>query len=440
MSNIIKVKEERNVLAFVGEVYDIVANSTNFYLQFEFDEEWLEGSIFTAIFDFDGQKQYVELDENYKCQIPATNSCKILFCVTTEPTSNQKLSSTILSLNVEPSGDTNLEDSENYKTSRNALLQIIEDLKTGNNIQASFAKTAGTSETQVSLTGDENIAGVKNFTGKLQIDSVDVPSAMDVSNPNFIFNSNFTLNTRNTGTYTRSGADMYTVDCWGLFNANGKFQKAKKTLTGLDETGPVIFCQWIESSNTLLLGKTISVSALVNNVRYSKTIDLPSTFSEDLIFNIHEEEGFTFRVYVKKANMRVGVQFLASNGVSVTLGEVKLEISKFPTKYQPRTLAEENNLCQRYFQRIKFNALGYGLSGRILFFVPTPTAFSPYGTFTYGYVPKIKKDGQEIAYESLTINKVYPNGFELLTEDGGFEEDAVYMLMNGVLYLDGGYY
>ena len=37
MSNIINVKEERNVLSFVGEVFDIVANSSNFYLKFELD-------------------------------------------------------------------------------------------------------------------------------------------------------------------------------------------------------------------------------------------------------------------------------------------------------------------------------------------------------------------------------------------------------------------
>ena len=74
MSNIINVKEERNVLTFVGDVFDIVANSSNFYLSFDLDEEWLKCSIITVIFDFDGEKCCVELLEDRTCQIPQTNS------------------------------------------------------------------------------------------------------------------------------------------------------------------------------------------------------------------------------------------------------------------------------------------------------------------------------------------------------------------------------
>ena len=37
MSNIINVKEDRNVLSFEGEVFDLVANSTNFHLRFSFE-------------------------------------------------------------------------------------------------------------------------------------------------------------------------------------------------------------------------------------------------------------------------------------------------------------------------------------------------------------------------------------------------------------------
>ena len=128
MSNIINVKEERNILSFSGEVLKVVKNSTNFYLKFELDAEWELNTIVTAIFNFDGKNIYVELDENRMCQIPPTNSSRIWFCLTAEPDEVSKLSSTILSLDVEESGETDLSNVEEYRNTHSNMMGVVQNL------------------------------------------------------------------------------------------------------------------------------------------------------------------------------------------------------------------------------------------------------------------------------------------------------------------------
>lgn len=440
MSNIIKIKEERNILSFDCDNIDIVANSTNFYLQFTFDEEWLESSIFTVVFDFDGRKEYVELDEEYKCQIPPTCSSKIFFCVTTEPSANKKLSSTILSLNVEPSGDTDLTNTQTYQTAKSKLLKLIEDLETGDNIkanQANYATTSGSSETQVSLTGDEEISGVKNFTGTLQSNSEKVPNVMEICNPNYIDNSDFSFDERGNFYYVRQGVDIYTCDRWGLFNGDGTFYAESKTLTGTDENAPTILCQWVDNAIYILYGKTITVSATINGVRHSKTMEiLPyKSYDEDCIINIYETDDYAFRVYVTR--LKLGVQFLVNNNVSIVIREVKLELSDFATKYMPRTYIEERTAMQRYFQTVRVTTIGYGLnSTKIVFPISLPTKMAN-PTISVKTAPKIYKDGEKIEVSGYLAWQFPDNGIMLRVETTDVVVNGIYYLIGGVFYLDG---
>ena len=137
--------------------------------------------IITVIFNFDGRYEYVELDENRMCQIPPTNSSRIWFCITTEPDDVSRLSSTILSLDVEASGETNTEQVEAYQYAHASMLGLVQNLLTGNvnAKEAEFAVEAGVSRTQVSLTGDEEVAGEKNFLGTIKHNSNIVPDCKE---------------------------------------------------------------------------------------------------------------------------------------------------------------------------------------------------------------------------------------------------------------------
>lgn len=440
MSNIIKVKEERNVLSFASEVFKIVADSTNFYLQFEFDEQWSESSIFTVIFDFDGRKEYVELDSDLKCKIPPTSSEKILFCVTTEPSENEKYSSTILSLTVESSGETDLKNIEPYENSHDVLLGLIGNLKTGNGVVAEKARY---SETQVSQTGDETISGEKNFIGTLKSKSEIVPNISEVSNYNYIINGDLSINSRGNSAYTRSGTNIYAVDRWGIFTGNGKYRKNSRTFTGLNETGESIFCQWIEDADSLFYGQTITVSALIDGVRRYKTITLPVKAEMPTVYteNIYKTQDYTFRILFSKAFLSLGVQFIVGYNVSITINEVKVEKGSLLTRFEQRSTAEELVMCQRYWQKIYPYAMGYAYSAEKLYFhVPLPTSMRGTETFRIVQNPTILKDGETVSSDSFAIYQVYPNGLVLIANGSGYETNKLYYLVGGLIYIDGEMY
>lgn len=443
MSNIINVKEERNVLTFNGEVFDIVANSSNFHLSFELDEEWSNCSIITAIFDFDGRKCCVELDENKCCQIPPTSASKVLFCITAEPSSNSRLSSTILSLNVEPSVSGAVEDEVVYKQTHNNLLGLIEDLKNGNGVNAEYAKIAGTSQTQVSLTGDESIAGEKNFTNRITHNSVVVPNASEISNPNILLNGGFLVCLRSSTNFIREDTDIFCADHWQLMNGKGKFTKTINTLQCTDEVNPIIMSQWVEDYKILLLGKTVTASTVINGVTYTGTCTIPEKLSEDFIFNVCVTEEFAFRIFGRKSKTRIGVQFIVNPGVTVTLGNTKLEESSFPTKYIERSTAEENNLCQRFYQRLRINATGYAkTTSEIRFVAPTAVGMRNSGTLHITSSPILIKDGVRVTPISVAIVLIYGNcvEFKATFDEGTLVENGIYTLVDGVVYIDSEWY
>ena len=444
MSNIINVKEERNVLSFVGEVFSIVANSSNFHLKFELDSEWDLNKIITVIFNFDGRYEYVELDENRMCQIPPTNSSRIWFCITTEPDDVSRLSSTILSLDVEASGETNTEQVEAYQYAHASMLGLVQNLLTGNvnAKEAEFAVEAGVSRTQVSLTGDEEVAGEKNFLGTIKHNSNIVPDCKEISNPNLIINPDFKINQREKATTTRSGEDVYTADRWGLFYGNGKFQVSTHKLTGLDETQPTVFGQWVEGSEDFIYGETITISATINNVRYSKTITLPETYAEDYINNIYECDEFVFRIYVNKTQKILGVQFLVVNGAVIIINKVKLELSNFETKYVERSLAEEMMLCQRYYQKLHVYSTGQASSTeKIMFIVNIVNPLRMVLRYEFRTLPYIVKDGTKTQVpDSIVMNQLCKNGIMFVLTGSGYAQYEPYTLVGGILTAEGEYY
>lgn len=442
MSNIINVKEDRNILSFKGEVFDLVANSSNFYLKFELDEEWDQNKIITVIFNFDGRYTYVELDENRMCQIPPTKSSRIWFCITTEPDETSKLSSTLLSLDVLESGDTDTSEVEEYKYAHKNLMGIVQSLLDGKFEikEAEFAKVSARSETQVSLTGDEIISGEKNFIGELKQKENKVLDCSHVGAPNILYNGNFLINERGSSTYTRAGEDIYTADRWGMFYGNGSFNVSTHELTGLDEEQPVVFAQWIESTKEILYGERVTISATINEIRHSSTFDVPTTYQEDFIFNIFEGEGFCFRVLVRSNNL-MSVQFVVENGVTIKIDKVKLELSEFETRYVERPRAEELLMCQRYFQKLSVNTMGYAFNETTLFFlVNLTTTMRSYKSVVIKTKPNVVINGEKVACEEISLRQVIDNGILFKYTGSGFVKNNPYLFILGVIHVDGDIY
>ena len=443
MSNIINVKEERNVLSFIGEVFNIVAHSSNFYLKFELDNEWELNKIVTVVFNFDGRCEYVELDENRMCQIPPTSSSRVWFCITTEPDEATRLSSTILSLDVEESGEVDSSHVEAYQYAHSSVLGVVQNLLTGNikSKVAEFATEAGVSQTQVSLTGDEEIAGEKNFTDQIKHNSNIVPDCTEISNENLIINPNFKINQRGSNAVTRNGADVYTADRWGLFKGNGKFSVKTHKLTGLDETQPTVLCQWVED-NWFLYGGTITVSATIDGVRYRKTITLPESYESDYINNIYENDNFVFRIYVSRGNFMLGVQFLVNNGVVIVIDRVKLEVSDFETKYSERPIAQEMLLCQRYYQKLSVFSVGYASKTEsIAFSVETACQMRMAARVKFLTYPAICKNGvRTVVSGEILTNTLYGNSVIFILKGTDFVQYDPYIFTGGIVEIEGDYY
>ncbi len=437
MSNIINVKEERNVLSFDGEVFSIVANSTNFFLQFELDSEWKLSPFVTAIFNLDGKNVYVELDENYMCQIPPTTASRIWFCLTCEPDEATKLSSTILCLDVEETGDTDLSGDEFYENTHANLMGVVRKLLTGEGLIAERANIANSSETQVSLTGDEDIAGVKNFTDKITQKSYIVLDSSDIAKPNLIMNSNFLVNQHGKTTYNRNGTDLYSADRWYLCNGNGSFSVTSKTLKALDTENPTILCQWIEYGRELLKGKAITVSAEINGVRKSATVTLGEEFEQDTIYNLFEHDGCLVRAYVPDGVNTVGVQFVAEFGSVLVLDKVKLEESEFETKYVEPTRFEELLKCMRYYQKIIPAGVGYGSKDTtITFFAPLSIPLRSLQNVVVKTAPKVIMNGSLVSLQNIITTRKEENAVGLAVTDFACELNKEYVIVNGTIYID----
>lgn len=440
MSNIINIKEERNILTFDSDVFDIVADSTNFYLKFELDEEWAQCSIITVVFDFDGEKCCVELDDERICQIPSTRASKVLFCITAEPDKNSRLSSTILALNVEPSASSFTEDEISYQQSHRNLLGIIENLKTGNGVYAERAKVADASLTQVSLTGDEEIAGVKTFLDRPQIANSAVMTDSEVQNPNIILNPRFMVSQRQTSTTNCTGEDIVCVDRWILSNGTGKFVKGYKKITCTDTENPIILSQWNADTSNQLMGQTLTVSADVDGVRYSKTFTLPEKGTDEYIYNAYVSETGAFRVIFIGKYKRLGVQFVVNPGCEMVIDKVKLEFGEVATKFVERPSAQELILCQHYYQILWIDSIARVFDEtRILFSVPVPICpRNIKSTISVKVMPTIYRlDGTSFQPDSIEIDVRRDNMYQFHAIcSAPLNPNEIFLITDGKICID----
>ena len=334
-----------------------------------------------------------------------------------------------------------------FKSKINNILKIEQEVPANEN----------NSENEFNSSNSEEINTLKN---ELQMSEIKInklnnelnkanEKISEISFDNLIINGNFTINQRQLSSYERVDEDIYTADRWGIFKGNGKFNVVTHTLEALDETSPTVFGQWIENAYCLA-GNNITVSATLNDVRYSKTIKLPETYvyGEDVIENIYECDEFVFRIYfyvdwnVEKSIL--GVQFILQNGNTLKIDKVKVEDATFETRYIERSLQEETALCQRYFQRVNPTSVGYGLNETsIIFFAPVPVTMKVLGKISVGSYPSIYKDGVKTPMEGeIKLQSNGNNGIQFIYKPtgGGVIKYASYQVNSGNIYLDADYY
>ena len=64
MANVINIKEENNRLSFANTYSPVVCGNTNYFVLFEFSEEWQRAYHKTAIFIADGKRKSMKFEGN----------------------------------------------------------------------------------------------------------------------------------------------------------------------------------------------------------------------------------------------------------------------------------------------------------------------------------------------------------------------------------------
>ena len=197
---------------------------------------------------------------------------------------------------------------------------------------------AGSSETQVGITGDQTIEGTKNFVGELKKDGSSVLCQNDLSNPNLLINGDFKINQRQQTTYNTVG--KYTVDRWKLVSGS----------------------------------VTVSDGGIILNGKISQTLENPQ--SGTFTASADESNGKVSATYAD------GVFTLSASNVLIKWA--KLELGSVKTPFIPKTPSVEFNDCHRFYVRYIFKTefpLFYVYSnGQFLFSVinlPVPLRTMP---------------------------------------------------------------
>ena len=197
------------------------------------------------------------------------------------------------------------------------------------------------------------LSGVKDNIQN-QIDNSIIYSQSIISNPNLLINGDFKVNQRGKTSYTHTGEQYgytYFVDRWFAWGKNPfTFDVSTKTLTpNTSNTGNSLLSQWIEDVSGIL-GKTITYSVSTNGTIYSKTLNIPTTLSNNV--SLGELPTSFGKLRVWSNNNRLRFDIIDSSNQSIVLNYAKVEIGSVATSFSPRPYAEELAMCQRYYQNI----------------------------------------------------------------------------------------
>ena len=194
----IKIKEEKNRLDFEEHYSPIVCGNSNYCLEFNFDEAWSACTSKTAIFVVDGKKAIVNFEGNTLI-VPEMPNAPFLI-LSLQGYVNDEI---VLNMQESP-GLSDLSELEPLKVYFNRIVGAISNLENGNIVvkeaghaqsadtaakaetashalSADRANSAGSSDTEVDLSSDQEISGVKNFTGDLQVNGKSLQELAEMS-------------------------------------------------------------------------------------------------------------------------------------------------------------------------------------------------------------------------------------------------------------------
>lgn len=196
-NNIINITEKGNRLFFEDNYTPIVCGNSNYFLKFDFEGDWLKCNHKTAIFVVEGKKFALDF-EGDTAKVPALpNAQHFHVALTASYDENTILNTTAIRIRLEPTplaedmsefnpvksyisklsgvinkfenGGIKIENAKFAETANNANFATTSQTAT-KACTADYATVAGSSETQVDLSSDQTVSGLKNFASGIKIE------------------------------------------------------------------------------------------------------------------------------------------------------------------------------------------------------------------------------------------------------------------------------
>lgn len=191
----------------------------------------------------------------------------------------------------------------------------------------------------------ENALAIGNLKGIIASDGNHNFSASG-TNPNLLDNPWFTVRQRGNGPFT-SG---YTVDRWKVSGGTPTITPRSPYGINISASSAFAFDEFTGMDSAALLGKTVTLSALIGGVVYSGT----GTYTSSTSINISVQAGGIYVRLVYDAN-HPQIRIYGAGTNNVDLDAVKLELGSVSTLANdaPPDYDKELDHCKWYFERIK---------------------------------------------------------------------------------------
>lgn len=416
----INLKEEFNHLKIKTPYAPIVCGNKNYSISIDFSNDWSNIQNKIAVFVIGSKKTAVEFSgDNFAVPaLPNANHAKLII-MSAESESEAKVTSTF-ELNLKPT--LHADDMKEFKPLSNYAQEMISKINglVNGTVKAKHAELADTATI-----------------------------ALNSSSPNLLINGDFKINQRGSSTYTCT-KNEYTVDRWlGSNNLTVTKTASGVTLSNTSTSASTTFVQKLEEPYSSFAGQSLTLSAKIAGEIYFLTTTIPATAPTTATTlktaTISTGVSLVMNVY---PNSILGFGITLSSGKSLTLTYIKLELGTTPTTFAPRTTAEELALCQRFYQDLGVDGIGYSTFGAISY-----NSESYYGincpinliaelrvkpTVTIKTFPYIRNynnlNNQAIALIDIISFKDNSLILQLITN--GAEHGVIYATYNGSVSLD----
>ncbi|MBQ8425126.1 MAG: hypothetical protein IJX17_03780 [Clostridia bacterium] len=452
MKNILEIVESKNRISLKENYEPIICGNTNYYFKFTFDDEWSVASKKQLIIEILGRKIILEIGEDNICKLPSfPNAVSCLVMVNCVIDENECYSSNALRVELEPNPmKESLEVLEPFSGYFSKLLSSVDDIANGKlSVKNSdYSTVSGRSETQVSLTGDENITGSKNFETEILKQNNIVPNINQISNPNLLINPEMLINQRGQNSY--SGNNVYATDRWKLC-CNEAYATKQDTgkwvigISGATTSGAKnVLMQTIENFEKLkgkTITATISISDFSSITTYATLFIYDGKSRTDVSIN-HKNNlvSATYTVNENATTLCVGIRASYTNSdFSFIFNWCKLEIGNNPTMFSPKIYAQDFRDCQRFYQKLKLNGGASSASTASVIYCafPVPVTMRTKPTIASYTIPSIRGNGEMFNASSISMNSIYDNEIVFTCFGGGnLKQYQIYALHNGEVLLD----